>query len=360
MARLGTSNISLEYTLSLWASLLLSLLHCGEQLTRNMTGEKWLSLKWDTRWSQESPAHSKWKHLVLTAAAAEGNVDGTITASDCTLLMATLAFAVPAGNLFSWLLESWKVPRDIRRMMHALALSHHHLLWGGSLLKAVAASSCGTAPAGSIWWLTGWHLVGTASVGLSHGSARSWGTAGNEVHRSLLFPCCSANSAVLQTLGTFAVTNSKTSLPNSSLETLAEEVRAIGNEFQFLREISSSWIPIQFTYIQDILANIFADVMFGQFKIQGNAQSRKQLLKPCYFDYWNLKVPRSQSSWRNVWLNLTSPKASFKMFFIFPDIPLLIAGLVLSCQICVSQTFHAKSAFISLTKEKCNSAGINF
>lgn len=72
-------------------------------------------------------------------------------------LMAALAFAVPAGNLFSWLLESWKVPRDIRKMMHALTLSHHHLLWGGCLLKA--ASSCGTAPAGSIWRLTGWHLM---------------------------------------------------------------------------------------------------------------------------------------------------------------------------------------------------------
>lgn len=65
---------------------------------------------------------------MLTATAAEGNVDGTITASDFTELMATLAFAVPAGNLFSWLLESWKVPRDITKMMHALILSHHHLL----------------------------------------------------------------------------------------------------------------------------------------------------------------------------------------------------------------------------------------
>lgn len=49
------------------------------------------------------------------------------------------------------------------------------------------------------------------------------------------------------------------------------------------------------------------------------------------------------------------------MFLLFfPDTPLSIAGLVLSCQIYVNQTFHAKSAFVSLTKEKCNSAGINF
>lgn len=81
-----------------------------------------------------------------------------------------------------------------------------------SLPKAVAASSCGTAPAGSIWWLTGWHLVAAASAGLSHGWARSWGTAGSKVHRSLLIPCCSTNSAVLQTLGTFAVTDWETSL----------------------------------------------------------------------------------------------------------------------------------------------------
>lgn len=42
--------------------------------------------------------------------------------------MATLTFAVPGGNLFSWLLESWKVPRDITKMVRALTLSHHHLL----------------------------------------------------------------------------------------------------------------------------------------------------------------------------------------------------------------------------------------
>lgn len=60
---------------------------------------------------------------------------------------------------------------------------------------------------------------------------------------------------------------------------------------------------------------------------------------------------------KEVWI----PQASFKMFsFFFPDTPLLIADLVASCQIYVNQTFHAKSAFISLTKEKCNSAGINF
>lgn len=65
---------------------------------------------------------------MLTATAAEGNVDVNISTSDFTELMATLAFAVPAGNLFSWLLESWKVPRGITKMMHALTLSDHHLL----------------------------------------------------------------------------------------------------------------------------------------------------------------------------------------------------------------------------------------
>lgn len=91
-----------------------------------------------------------------------------------------------------------------------------------------------------------WHLVGTASLGLAHGWAKSWGTAGCKVHTSLLFSCCSDNPTVLQTLGTFAVTDSETSLPKSSLQTLGLEIIPIGKKFQFPREISStsSWIPI--------------------------------------------------------------------------------------------------------------------
>lgn len=82
--------------------------------------------------------------------------------------MATLTFAVPRGNLFSWLLESWNVPRDITKLVHALTLSPHHLLCYSSLLNAVAASSCGTASC----WL---HMVahnmvfdGASSAGLPH------------------------------------------------------------------------------------------------------------------------------------------------------------------------------------------------
>lgn len=90
-------------------------------------------------------------------------------------------------------------------------------------------------------------------------------------------PCCSANSTVLQTLGIFAVTNSETSLPNSNLEILAVEVIAIGKKLQFPRETSStsSWIPIQFTYTQDIHVNSFADdrVQRGQDPVECTVQN---------------------------------------------------------------------------------------
>lgn len=66
------------------------------------------------------------------------------------------------------------------------------LSWRLRLPAAVAQ-----LPAGSIWWLTRWRLVGAASVGPSHYWARSKGTAGSKVHRSLLFPCCSANANFL-------------------------------------------------------------------------------------------------------------------------------------------------------------------
>lgn len=43
----------------------------------------------------------------------------------------TLTFAVPRGNFLSWLLESWKTPRDISEMLHALTPCRPHLRGGG-------------------------------------------------------------------------------------------------------------------------------------------------------------------------------------------------------------------------------------
>lgn len=136
-----------------------------------------------------------------------------------------------------------------------MTLCHHHLLSEGSLLKAVAASSCGTASHCL-------HMVTHDRV--RGGSCSCWtisllskeqGDSRQQVSQISTVPLLLDNA----TLDTIAVINSETSLLNSSLETLAaDKVIATGNKFQFPREISSKsiWIPIQVTHIQDIHANI--------------------------------------------------------------------------------------------------------